>query len=74
MTTMTPSELEQHIQSNSWEYVNSKRIGSQDYNSHIGVLRIMFGLTEDPTEITTLLSDDKTEVWVRFDNDWELIF
>lgn len=71
---MTESQLEDHIASNKWDYVNTKRKGSSDYDSHIGVLRVMFGITEDPDEITTLLSESSTEVWTKQQNNWERLF
>lgn len=74
MTMMTASQMEDHIASSTWKYVNQKFQGSQDYNSHIGVLRIMFGITEDPNQVVTLLSDKSTEVWARYDADWHRLF
>lgn len=68
------SQMETHIQSNPWNFVETRRQGSQDYDSHIGVLRVMFGISEDPQEVTTLLSDQRTEVWARYDNNWERLF
>jgi hypothetical protein len=74
MTTMTESQMEDHIKSNPWNYVNTKRRGSSDYDSHIGILRVMFSMQDDPSEIHTLLSEDKTEVWARFSEDWQRLF
>jgi hypothetical protein len=74
MTTMTESQLEDHIASKEWRMVNTKRRGSQDYDSHIGVLRVMFGITDDPEAVTTLLDHKTTEVWIKNDNSYERLF
>jgi hypothetical protein len=70
----TENELEQHIASKDWQYVNTKRRGSNDYNAHIGLLRIMFGVIDEPEAITTLLAEDKTEVWVQQEKMWNRIY
>ena len=73
-TTFSESQMDAHIESNPWTYVNTKRQGSQSYDSHIGVLRVMFGIGDDPKEITTLISEEKTEVWAKFNTEWENLF
>lgn len=71
---MTESQMEDHISSSDWSFVETKRRGTNNYNSHLGVLRVMFGITDDPVAITTLLSEQETEVWIKYKSDWERIF
>jgi hypothetical protein len=66
--------MEDHIDSKNWSYMNHKLMNSEDYNSHIGVMRLMFNLTEDPKEIVTLISTDNTEVWGKYQDDWQRLF
>jgi hypothetical protein len=34
----------------------------------------MFGIQNDPKEVTTLLSHTRTEVWIKQKNNWEKLF
>ncbi len=71
---MQNNELEDYIASNEWSYVNTTRKGSNDYNSHIGVLRIMFPILDYPNAVTTLLSEKSTEVWIQEEKVWNRVF
>ena len=74
MTTMTESQMEDHIKSNSWHSVRTVRQGSEDYNSNIGLLRVLFGVSDDPVEVTTLFTKGKPEVWGHFEQEWRKLF
>ena len=74
MIQMTESQMEDHIKSSSWRYVNSLRQGSEDYNSNIGVLRVLFVLGDDPSEIHTLISDTRKEIWIKYGETWNNLF
>jgi hypothetical protein len=67
--------METHIQSNKQlEGIRSVRQGSEDYNASIGLLRIIFGISDDPIEVLTLRYKDKIEVWGMYDNVWRSLF
>lgn len=75
MTTMTTSELENHVQSKDYIYVETRYRGTQGYDSSIGVMRVMFNIQEDPEAITTLICEDNAEVWTLYsENTWNRIF
>lgn len=74
MTQTTDCQLEDHINSKDWDFVETKYISTPQYDSHIGVLRLMFNLEEDPKAVTTLLSKSVTEVWIKTDTNWQKIF
>lgn len=68
MIMMTESQLEEHIASNQWNFVEFKNRGSTNYNNDIGVLRILFKFDSDPDKVITLINDEKVEFWIQ-DND-----
>lgn len=70
---MNDNELDAHIESKNWKYVNTIYEGSEDYRSSLGVMRLMFNV-DHPQAITTLLSDATTEVWIKENGSWNNAF
>jgi hypothetical protein len=69
MITMTELQLDDHIKSNKWDFVETIVSGSESYKSQIGILRVLFGIQSDPSHIVTLVSPNNTELWVSEDNN-----
>lgn len=75
MTTMTAHPMDDHINSKEWSLVDTKMPGSEEYESSLGLMRMMFNIKGDPIEILTLLSEDASEVWVQnSDLSWKQVF
>ena len=66
--------MDDHIESNLWDAIDTKFFGSEAYQTHIGVMRVMFKIDNDPEIIVTLNGASGSEVWTKFENVWTKVY
>jgi hypothetical protein len=54
-----------------WVYMNK---GSEEFESKIGLMRILFKLSDDPVAIATLVGDRVSQVKVKYEGaPWQIV-
>lgn len=75
MQTLNSQQFEHLVNRDDWSVVDTKYRGTDAYDTHLGLMRVMFQMDDDPLCLVSVCNDEETQLWATFDDEiWNRYF